>query len=109
MKRLFDFSIIKTLWAARLQSIFESIFGKEPVKKVAVQQAIKPSSSTPINPAPIKREMHSSVVVKTVSFTVSCDVTLNIIQQNLGCSVQQFLPGHATMNLWWKIFKTTDA
>ncbi|KAF1770130.1 hypothetical protein GCK72_001948 [Caenorhabditis remanei] len=79
MKRLFDFSIIKTLWAARLQSLFESIFGKtssssksieNPVQQILAQKAPpKTASSIPTNNStPSKREMHSSAVVKAAAF-----------------------------------------
>uniref|UniRef100_A0A1I7TCE9 Uncharacterized protein n=1 Tax=Caenorhabditis tropicalis TaxID=1561998 RepID=A0A1I7TCE9_9PELO len=71
MKRLFDFTIIKTLWAARLQSLFESIFGKASAAK-SIENPVQTITQTTITPkpstsssAPIKREMHSSAAVKT--------------------------------------------
>ncbi|PIC52729.1 hypothetical protein B9Z55_002714 [Caenorhabditis nigoni] len=66
MKRLFDFSMIKTLWAARLQTLFQSIFGKNtPAKSIQnpVVTPKAPKNSVPLS-NPSKREMHSSAIVK---------------------------------------------
>lgn len=63
--------MFRTLWAARLQSLFESIFGGKSVTKSIENQAqiLKTPKVSNSNPsAPIKREMHSSSVLKAASF-----------------------------------------
>ncbi|CAL2028712.1 unnamed protein product [Caenorhabditis brenneri] len=76
MKRFFDFTLIKTLWAARLQSLFQSIFGgkvksiENPVQILQQKSTSQPiiKASIPSGSAPIKREMHSSTVAKAATF-----------------------------------------
>ncbi|CAI2299335.1 unnamed protein product [Caenorhabditis sp. 36 PRJEB53466] len=69
MKRFFDFTIIKSVWTARLQTIFESIFGKPQPKienpPILSQKNTPTATQNPVNPT--KREMHSSTVAKAVA------------------------------------------